>query len=267
MQRFIVSLLGIAAVVFVFFQFVNAQPDIDLDLTTPDQTQAQPSVPAEEPTADQPAAETPVETPSEAPVEAAPAGGIDTVQVTPVQRIPDYNRKAQFTPGGKGDNWPDVDGNGCETRDDILARDLTNVVKRDACVIASGTLADPYTGKRIDFVKDIYTNGKKTGGDSMSVQIDHVVSLKSAWQSGAHTWTQEQRVAFANDPANLIASDGPTNSSKGAKSAAQWMPSTAGNAAYDCTYAIKYVDVLVKYNLTASPKDISVLRAGLATCS
>lgn len=256
MQRFIVGLVGIAAVIFIFFHFVNAQ-NVDLGTFVPEATQAQPAVPAE------PVAEDP----TDAPTQPTTAGDIDDIQITPVQRIPEYNRKAQFTPGGKGDNWPDVDGNGCETREDILARDLTNIVKRDACVIASGTLADPYTGKTIDFTRDIYNNGEKTGGDSMTVQIDHVVSLKSAWQSGAHSWTQEQRVAFANDPANLVASDGPTNGSKGAKPASEWMPSNAGNAAYDCTYATKYVDVLVKYNLTASPNDITALRAGLATCS
>ena len=262
MQRFLVSLLGIAVVLFVFFQFVNAQPDVEVTDLFPEATQTQPATPAETgaPAApEEPAAEAPAEIPAE-------SAGIDDIKVTPVQRIPKYDRKAQFTPGGKGESWPDVDRNGCETRDDILARDLTNIVKRDECVVATGTLADPYTGKSIDFTKDIYTGGKKVGGDSMAVQIDHVVSLKSAWVSGAHSWTQEQRVAFANDPANLIASDGPTNGSKNAKSASEWMPSDAGNAAYNCTYATKYVDVLVKYDLTASTADLGALRKVLATC-
>lgn len=269
MKRFLGPLAGIAVVIFLFVQFVGAQPDFDLTPVIPEQTQTQtqPSGPAEVPSQDEPAAETPDDTPA---VE-VPAGTalekLDMIQVTPVKRIPDYNRKAQFTPGGKGKDWPDVDGNGCETRDDILFRDLTNVIKRDACVVVTGTLADPYTGKTIDFVKDIYVDGKKTGGNSMAVQIDHIVSLKAAWISGADSWTQEQRVAFANDPANLLASDGPTNGSKNSKSPAEWMPSTAGNAAFDCAYATAYVDVLVKYDLTASPKDISALRAGLATCS
>jgi len=258
MQRFIGSLLGIAVVVFIFIQFIGAQSDVAVSDLFPEATQTPSATSVEETTA--PVAQEP------APVEAAAPGGIEDIQITPVKRIPAYDRKAQFTPGGKGDDWPDVDGNGCETRDDILVRDLTNVVKRDACVVVTGTLADPYTGKTIDFVKDIYVDGKKTGGNSMAVQIDHVVSLKSAWVSGADTWTQEQRVAFANDPANLIASDGPTNGSKNAKTAAEWMPSVAGNAAYDCTYSTKYTEVLVKYNLTATAEDIAALKAGLATC-
>lgn len=255
MQRFLVTLAGIAIVVFLFVQFVGSKADVDLSTLVPSET-SQPVTPTEAPSVS-----------AEAPAAGEePAGGIDTIKVTPVQRIPAYDRKAQFTPGGKGQDWPDVDGNGCETRDDILFRDLTNVEKRDACVVVSGTLADPYTGKTIDFVKDIYVDGKKTGGNSMGVQIDHVVSLKAAWEAGAHAWTQEQRIAFANDPANLIASDGPTNGSKNAKSPAEWMPSDAGNASYNCTYATKYTQILVKYDLTASASDLQTLRKTLATC-
>ena len=73
----------------------------------------------------------------------------------------------------------DVDGNGCDVRDDVLARDLTDITYKYAgsCVVESGTLADPYTAQTIHFVRGRATSAK--------VQIDHVVALENAWQSGA----------------------------------------------------------------------------------
>ena len=94
-----------------------------------------------------------------------------------------------------GTAWADVDGNDCRTRDDILARDLTAVVKRDSCTVVSGKLADPYTGKALTFAK----------AKANAIQIDHVIPLSLAWDSGADTWPIGKRATFANDPANLLA--------------------------------------------------------------
>lgn len=84
----------------------------------------------------------------------------------------------------------DDDGDGCDVRDDVLARDLTDVIFSAAkrCQVSSGTLADPYTGKTILFVR-----GRNT---SAAVQIDHVVALANAWQSGARDWTTAQRLSL-----------------------------------------------------------------------
>ncbi|TDU24479.1 HNH endonuclease family protein [Arthrobacter sp. JUb115] len=120
-----------------------------------------------------------------------------------------YDR-AEF---GKG--WKDPDRNGCDARNDILSRDLVDVTYKPAtrpCVVLSGTFDDPYTGKTIEF--------KRGQGTSTSVQIDHVVALSDSWQKGAQRWDAEIRLEFANDPLNLLASDGPTNASKGDKDAA-----------------------------------------------
>lgn len=234
MQRFLVSLLGIAAVLFGLHLFFNAQYNAGLGLA--------PEVTQSAPTAEQ--------SPDEAPAPAV-SSSIDIIGVTPAQRIPDYDRDLFG-------EWADPDGNGCRTRDDILARDMTAVTTENGCKVLSGILADPYSGKTVNF-----TFGAES---SQAVQIDHIVALSAAWKGGAHAWPEQTRVAFANDPRNLLAVDGPTNSSKSDKGPSAWMPATAGNASYDCAYATSYVDILVNYQLTAPAEDLNALRTALATC-
>ena len=161
-----------------------------------------------------------------------------------------YNRVEQFGPA-----WKDVDHNGCDTRNDILARDLKTISdRRNSCVITAGQLADPYSGKWIDFRKK----------DASKVQIDHVVALENAWQSGAYNLTQEDREALANDPDNLLAVNGHDNMAKGSKSADQWMPP---NTAYACTYASKQVQIKNRYALTVTTPEKQALADALATCT
>lgn len=160
-----------------------------------------------------------------------------------------YNRVEQFGPA-----WKDVDHNGCDTRNDILARDLTVQEMRNSCVITAGQLADPYSGEQIDFRKK----------DASKVQIDHVVALENAWQSGAYKLTQEDREALANDPDNLLAVNGHDNMAKGSKSADQWMPP---NNAYACTYASKQVQIKSRYALTVTTPEKQALADALATCT
>lgn len=161
-----------------------------------------------------------------------------------------YSRVEQFGPA-----WKDVDHNGCDTRNDILARDLKTISdRRNTCVITAGQLADPYSGKWIDFRKK----------EASKVQIDHVVALENAWQSGAYNLTQEDREALANDPDNLLAVNGHDNMAKGSKSADQWMPP---NTAYACTYASKQVQIKNRYALTVTTPEKQALADALATCT
>lgn len=160
-----------------------------------------------------------------------------------------YNRVEQFGPA-----WKDVDHNGCDTRNDILDRDLTFTDKRNACVVTAGQLADPYSGKWIDFHKK----------DASKVQIDHVVALENAWQSGAYNLSKEDREALANDPDNLLAVNGHDNMAKGSKSADQWMPP---NTAYACAYASKQVQIKNRYALTVTTPEKQALADALATCT
>lgn len=153
-----------------------------------------------------------------------------------------------------GKAWADVDGNGCDTRNDTLARHLTDVVlAADGCTVLTGVLVDPYTGATVAFTR---------GARPQPVQIDHVVALHDAWHRGADTWTPERRLAFANDPSNLL----PTtlNSSKGDREPAalvdatdKWQPSPEG----ECRYARRYVLVGAEH-LLASPGSADELALG-----
>ncbi|MEV0838803.1 HNH endonuclease family protein [Actinocatenispora sera] len=138
-----------------------------------------------------------------------------------------------------GPAWADVDHNGCDTRDDILARDLTGVRRdSDGCTVRSGSLPDPYTGRTIAFRRGVRT--------SAAVQIDHLVALANAWRTGARGWTADKRRRLANDPANLLAVDGPANESKGDQDASTWLPPAAG---YRCAYVAAQVRVKTTYGL------------------
>jgi len=156
-----------------------------------------------------------------------------------------------------GAAWADVDGNRCDTRDDILRRDLTAVRYRpgSACVVAGGTLRDPYTGRRIVFVRGVATSG--------AVQIDHVVALGNAWRTGAAAWPASERLRYANDPSVLLAVDGPANEAKGDDDASGWLPP---NLSYDCRYVEQQITIKTKYKLWVTTGERNALRSTLARC-
>ncbi|MFD5276988.1 DUF1524 domain-containing protein [Pseudarthrobacter sp. NPDC058362] len=156
-----------------------------------------------------------------------------------------------------GPTWADVDQNGCDTRNDILNRDLTDItyVNSVPCKVQSGTLADPYTGTLISFVRGTTT--------SSAVQIDHVVALSDAWQKGAQQRSTEVRTAFANDPLNLQATDGPTNQQKGDGDAATWLPS---NKDFRCEYVARQVSVKARYGLWVTQAEHDAVAGILAGC-
>ena len=140
--------------------------------------------------------------------------------------------------------WLDVDHNGCDTRNDILARDLTDLTFAGSCRVLSGTLAEPYTGKTIDFVRGTDT--------SAIVQIDHVVSLSNAWRTGAAQLSQAERVSLANDPLNLLAADGRSNLQKRDGDAATWLPSAKS---FRCDYVARQISVKATYGLWVTPAE------------
>jgi len=157
-----------------------------------------------------------------------------------------------------GQAWADVDRNGCDTRNDTLKRDLTGITYTNSvpCKVQSGTLADPYTGTTIKFLRGSAT--------SSAVQIDHVVALSDAWQKGAQQLTTEQRTAFANDPLNLQATDGPTNIKKGAGDAATWLPP---NKAFRCEYVARQISVKATYSLWVTQAEHDAMARILADCT
>ena len=201
--------------------------------------------------------------------EIAARAGVPTVQrgtdvlaglaVLP-QRLHRYDyRRAAF--GGPWDDNNDapLGHNGCDTRDDILNRDLFDKtyvsVKRCPSAVATGTLHDPYTSKTIAFQR-----GAKVGE---SVQIDHIVPLAYAWDMGAYGWPDPERLRFANDPANLLAVDGQANQDKADSPPAQWMPP---NTEFACQYAMQFIAVLRGYRLPVDQASTGTLRQAAATC-
>ena len=165
-----------------------------------------------------------------------------------------YSR-AQFGASWTDDNDAPDGHNGCRTRDDILARDLVGALTSNGCTVRSGVLVDPYTGSRITFRYGV--------GTSNAVQIDHVVALGDAWQTGAQQWSVSKRTAFANDPLNLLAVDGPTNEAKGDSDAASWLPP---NKAYRCAYVARQVAVKARYGLWVTAAERDAIARVLSRC-
>ena len=198
-----------------------------------------PSTTAPSPTAQSSTAPAPSTAPTPAPSDSlptAPGSASAALASLPVKgRAPmtGYSRD-QFGPA-----WADVDHNGCDTRNDVLRDDMQNVQPARGCIVTSGVLApDPYSGTVIDFTRGATSSER--------VQIDHVVALGDAWQSGAQSLTLTTRTLLGNDPYNLLAVDGALNEQKGDANAASWLPPNGG---YRCQYVARQVGVKVKYGL------------------
>ncbi|MGZ4588963.1 MAG: HNH endonuclease family protein, partial [Mycobacteriaceae bacterium] len=154
--------------------------------------------------------------------------------------------------------WADVDRNGCDTRNDILTRDLTYTTYKPGtrnCLVLTGTLNDPYSGRQIPF-----TRGETT---SSAIQIDHVVALSDAWQTGAQQLDAVRRTAFANDPLNLLAVDGPLNTQKSDSDAASWLPP---NKSFRCTYVARQIAVKSAYALWVTQAEHDAITTVLQSC-
>jgi hypothetical protein len=201
------------------------------------------------------------------------AGGMmSTAQAAPVKATPEVSAiealatlavkgrapKTGYARSEFGQTWADVDRNGCDTRNDMLKRDLTEIVYKEKtrnCVVLSGILQDRYSGETINFVRGNIT--------SMEVQIDHVVALSNSWQTGAFKLTPVQRTALANDPMNLFAVKGRLNSQKGDGDAATWLPPLKK---FRCAYVSQQIAVKAKYALWVTPPEKDAMTRILATC-
>lgn len=185
------------------------------------------------------------------------AAGLATLPVKGRAPMTGYSRE-RFGPA-----WTDdvsvADGhNRCDTRNDILRRDLTDIVLRPGtggCIVERGVLHDPYTGTVI-----LFTRGRST---SAAVQIDHVVSLGNAWQTGAQQLSFPVRTDLANDPLNLLATSGPANQQKGDSDAASWLPP---RRAFRCTFVAIQVAVKIRYHLWVTPPEHAAIARVLSRC-
>ena len=152
-----------------------------------------------------------------------------------------------------GNGW--TTSGGCDTRERILQRDMVNTVMSEGCKVMSGLLHDPYTGKDITFTRGIDT--------SSAVQIDHVVALSDAWQTGAQQLSANQREQLANDPLELLAVDGPANQQKSDGDAATWLPP---NKPFRCQYVARQIAVKAKYMLWVTAAEKEAMQRVLASC-
>lgn len=217
-----------------------------------------PPPPAAEPAPPEPA-------PSPAPGAGPPADPLVSLARTalPALEIKGRAPKTGYDRDLFGQAWSDdvsaeFGRNGCDTRNDILRRDLREITVKPGtrdCVVLSGVLDGPYTGKRIDFVRG--------QGTSTAVQIDHVVAMSDAWQKGAQQLTPDQRREFANDPLNLLAVDGRTNQQKGAGDTATWLPPNKG---FRCEYVSRQVLVKERYALWVTQAEREAMERILASC-
>ena len=171
-------------------------------------------------------------------------------------------RVAPYVRAAFGDSWIDTDGNGCNQRDDVLLRDAVpdsvTVAQQGACDhdVLAGSWVDPYTGRTLTF------DDLKDPRQAEAVQIDHVVPLAEAWRSGASRWSADRRRVFANDLDELLAVDGPTNASKGDDDPAAWRP----RQGYQCTYAIRWIQVKARWHLRVDPSERRALAEMLDLC-
>ena len=157
--------------------------------------------------------------------------------------------RAQFT------HWSDLDRNGCDARNDTLKRDLTEVTYKAGtrdCKVLTGQLLDPFSGKVITF-----------SSTKSNIDIDHVVALSNAWQTGAAYFDKTKRAAIANDPLNLIAVDAKLNRQKGDGDAATWLPPLKS---YRCDYVARQIAVKAKYGLWVTQPEKGAIIKLLEMC-
>ena len=151
-------------------------------------------------------------------------------------------------------HWKDLDGDGCDTREEVLIRDSQTKAQVDpfGCVVVAGDWLSPYDGAR--------------WSDKGNVDIDHVVALKEAWDSGAWAWTTSQRTLFANDlsdPRTLLAVTDSVNQSKSDKDPSNWLPPLAS---YHCTYISDWVAVKARWKLSMDQSEYGRVKKLVDNC-
>lgn len=150
-------------------------------------------------------------------------------------------------------HWIDADGDGCTTRYEVLIKESTRAVSvGSGCYLTGGKWYSAYDGA--------------WSTNPTTFDIDHLVALKEAWDSGAWSWSTARRRAYANDlgyGATLRAVSAASNRSKSDKDPAQWLPS---RTAFRCTYATQWVAVKTRWNLAVDAAERSALRSLLASC-
>jgi hypothetical protein len=180
----------------------------------------------------------------------SPRDRVAAVQLIKKLRVKGSGPKTGYERTRFGENWADTAKNipfarnGCDTRNDLLARDGMNLKYRPGsnCVVIAMSLQDPYTGRTIEW--------RKQNADE--VQVDHVVPMSYEWRMGASRWSAAKRVRIANDPLNLMPVYGPINEQKGGSGPASWLPPVRK---VRCAYVVRFTQVALKYDLPVTKAD------------
>ncbi len=167
--------------------------------------------------------------------------------------VSDSDESVVYDAAAFGAEWADTDNNQCDTRNDILARDLTNITVDAACVVLTGQLVDPYTARTISYSSSVIPS---------LIAVDALVTTQVAWSSGAQSWDAAQRQGFANDPFNLLAVDGRSSSLRNAGDA-DWLPP---DGAFRCGYVARQIAVSAKYALTVTAAERMAVADVLESC-
>jgi hypothetical protein len=218
-------------------------PTAPITLDPPDETPATQAPVTQAPTTQAPVTQAPT---TQAPTTPSPAPSDPVGLRIEPEHVGGYDRDL-FA------DWYDADRDGCNTRKEVLiAESLDPVQIGSGCSISGGRWFS------------IYDNGETT--DSSKFDIDHMVPLSEAWDSGAWNWNADQRKHFANDldqPFFLIAVTASSNRSKGDRDPAQWMPP---NASYHCTYVRIWIEIKRAWDLSVDQAEHDYLARKLASC-
>lgn len=179
----------------------------------------------------------------------AASAALDELEVSQPGSMSGYSRE-KFRHWSRADEFGwDTPQASCNAREAALIRDGENVEVGSECKVESGSWLDPYTDQTFTEPSDIDT--------------DHVVPLANAWRSGASSWDDEERERYANDPEVLLSVEDNANQAKGDKGPEAWKPP---NEAVWCDYAVRWVGIKSKYDLSVNPEEKTALTEMLDTC-
>lgn len=256
------TIITITSALLVSASLVACTPDFEITSSSPAIT-TEPSAITETSENTAEVVETPEATVSEEETLTDGLTDIAGYEVEVVEYLPtpaeEYDRQGLFG------NWADPDGNCFDGRNEALQNTLTDVVVNDQCQVVSGVLVDPYTG----YVE----NFERGQGTSQLVPVDHIVPAHYAWYVGAGEWSREQRVAFYNDPINLVATTQFANSGKSNLLPSE-MPETFRNGSTDtdydfigqCVVATGWLETATRYDFPILTNDANTIAEWMEYC-
>jgi len=144
-------------------------------------------------------------------------------------------------------HWVGV-GDGCDSRKAVIISEaVIKPVVEKGCVIKGGEWLSVYDSVKVT--------------DAGKLDVDHMVPLAEAWDSGASAWDDKKRELYANDQTDarhLIAVTGASNRSKSDRDPAEWMPT---NEKYKCQYIMNWVSIKVRWSLSVDEKELLAIKS------